>query len=319
MKQTCGYLVKLEEEYTVESEVQSASWHSLCFDDRTSRCERQCKISKTKEAKHNKGKLNGGKKERSSTEIIALCSCEIRRISAPALHLFPCPLFFNLLLCSFSPLSLLLTVWVFAACCHGYSWSLMHCVTFLWDQLTLAVVCVCVCYCIYGWTHEKKQKMIFKKFKSWMSLSSFTFLILILFLSGSQQPPGGFRAAPGLSGGQEDQGIKCRHKVDILIAYSYIRFSWIITPKTPIKNLQNKGNVKKQKKFIYLSSVLQSIHSVQRRLLSLLHRHVLQPHGREGEAAGLGGGTGQTAGSQGNRSNTFIPNHLWIRGSDSAL
>lgn len=43
-------------------------------------------------------------------------------------------------------------------------------------------------------------------------LSLFSYLF---YPSGPQQPPGGFRAAPGLSGGQEDQGIECRHQVDI--------------------------------------------------------------------------------------------------------
>lgn len=47
------------------------------------------------------------------------------------------------------------------------------------------------------------------------------FLVLMfMFLSGPQQPPGGFGAAPGLSGGQEDQGTECRHQVDVLIGSS---------------------------------------------------------------------------------------------------
>lgn len=36
--------------------------------------------------------------------------------------------------------------------------------------------------------------------------------------SGPQQPAGGSGAAPGLSGGQEDQGAECRHQVDVLMA-----------------------------------------------------------------------------------------------------
>ena len=60
---------------------------------------------------------------------------------------------------------------------------------------------------------------------------------------------------------------------------------------------------------VILNCVFQSVHPVQRRLVSLLHRHVLQPHGREGEAAGPGGGAGQTAGSQGNRFCALIPAH----------
>lgn len=46
--------------------------------------------------------------------------------------------------------------------------------------------------------------------------------------------------------------------------------------------------------------ITQGVHSVQRCLLSLLHRDVIQPYGWEGEAAGAGGGAGQAASSQGN-------------------
>lgn len=97
-----------------------------------------CKISKTKRQNTAKGKSNGGKKmnETAQKVNIALCSCEDEEevVAQPLLRsppFFLRPLFFNLLLCSLSPLSLLLTVRVFAACCHGYSWSLMHSVTFL--------------------------------------------------------------------------------------------------------------------------------------------------------------------------------------------
>lgn len=43
-------------------------------------------------------------------------------------------------------------------------------------------------------------------------------VLMLVSLSGPQQPPGGFRAAPGLSGGQEDQGVERRHQVDVLTA-----------------------------------------------------------------------------------------------------
>lgn len=85
---------------------------------------------------------------------------------------------------------------------------------------------VCVCYCICGWVffvHMRETENDIGKVERDSEfyvcfVVCFTFFFILISLSGSQQPPGGFRAAPGLSGGQEDQGIECRHKVDILIA-----------------------------------------------------------------------------------------------------
>lgn len=51
-------------------------------------------------------------------------------------------LLFKLLLCSRSPLSLLLTMLVYLACSRGYSWILGCSDTFLWDQLTLSACCL---------------------------------------------------------------------------------------------------------------------------------------------------------------------------------
>lgn len=204
------------------------------------------------------------KKERNSREIIALRSHEVRRrsgaTSPPLSHLFPRSLFSNLLLCflSPSPLSLLLTVWVFAACCHGYSWSLMHSVTFLWDQLTLGAVFVSVCVSVYYcmcrrvfFVHMSEavrenefQKKKFSLITEFLSSFFFPPSLIIRVSSGPQQPPGGFGAAPGLSGGQKDQGIECRHQVDILLAYQLHHLETYHTQST-VKNLyRNTQKVK---------------------------------------------------------------------------
>lgn len=109
-----------------------------------------------------KMKLNG--------KFNTFCSREVE--VAQHLHLLPCSLVFSLLLCSLSLLLVsLLTVWAFFACCHGYSWSLMHSVTFLWDQLILCQPgCVCVSLCVGGWVGifliyegERKWKGIIEK------------------------------------------------------------------------------------------------------------------------------------------------------------
>lgn len=116
-------------------------------------------------------------------------------------------------------------MWVFAACCHGYSWSLMHSVTFLRGRLTLGAVFVwaqlweCVggiffplffflCVCILR-ESEREQCSPEAAADRWTSLFCF---------SGPQQPPGGFGAAPCLPGGQEDEGVECRHKVRVPVA-----------------------------------------------------------------------------------------------------
>lgn len=155
--------------------------------------------------------------------------------------------------------------------------------------------CLCVLLDVWAglfmfiWAHQKVRKHFFN-----------FFFQNAKFLSGPQQPPGGSGAAPGLSGGQEDQGTECRHQVDIFISCLLSGFPGNVRPRSAegprIRNI--------------LNCVFQSVHPVQRRLVSLLHRHVLQPHGREGEAAGPGGGAGQTAGSQGNGFCALIPAHL---------
>lgn len=95
---------------------------------------------------------------------------------------------------------------------------------------------------------------------------------------GPQQPPGGFGAAPGILGGQEDQGAERRHQVGASVFLDFQAHA----------NRELTGTV---------CGALQSVHPVQRRQLSVLHRHILQQDGREGEAAGFGRGAGQTPGS----------------------
>lgn len=60
---------------------------------------------------------------------------------------------------------------------------------------------------------EKTRQLFFGSCLNMLVNLHFYFLFLLIFVShsGSQQPPGGFRAAPGLFGGQEDKGIECRH------------------------------------------------------------------------------------------------------------
>lgn len=193
---------KATAEHTDKSEVKSTSWHSRKF-NRTSQCEGTARWVRQR------GKRSKGKARRRNDRPVLVKSRRRRSLSSSTSS----SLFFNLLLCCVSPLSLLLTVWVFSACCLGYSWSLMYSVTFLWDQLTLGAVCVCYCMCRWGvcffvfcmWEKQVERMTEFPPF-----LPSYS------TLSGSQQPAGGFGAAPCLSGGQEDQGAECRHQVDTL-------------------------------------------------------------------------------------------------------
>lgn len=108
-----------------------------------------------------------------------------------------------------------------------------------------------------------------------------TQLHFVVPVPGPQQPPGGLGAAPGFLGGQEDQGAECRHQVGSRISPG---FAWIL--KRPEKLT---GGI--------VRGALQSVHPVQRSQLPVLHRHLLQQDGREGEAAGFGRGAGQAPGS----------------------
>lgn len=158
VEQMCRYLCKLEERYADESEVHSASWHLLCSDDRTSWCERQCKISKTKRQNTAKGNWMREKKE-----MITLYSCEVRRNGATS----PLLSTFFLALC-FSPLPL------FCLSFESPANSVSVCCMLPWLFLEPDALCYlpvrptnsgcseCVRYCICGWVffvHMTKQKM----------------------------------------------------------------------------------------------------------------------------------------------------------------
>ena len=139
-----------------------------------------CSASETKRKHTTRGKMN----EKWSPPAQETSQEEkpvrpfLRTPPFPSLFVFqPPPLF------SLSPLSLLLTLLVFAACWHGYSWNPMHSATFLWDQLTPGCfVCLCVCYCMCGrvLVHMRGAESDFSKTSWAVYWIVFSFTVIVL-------------------------------------------------------------------------------------------------------------------------------------------
>lgn len=129
---------------------QSEPWHSLHKYDRTSQRQGRCKISKAK--RPNTVEWT----DERMTEMMVLCSCEVRSrsgVTSPPLHPPHPPalsLLSSLLLCSLSPLSLLLTL---SVCCM-LPWLFLEpdALCYLPVRPTNSGCCVCesVCYWMCG-------------------------------------------------------------------------------------------------------------------------------------------------------------------------
>lgn len=230
--------------------------------------------------------------------IVALVWSKEEKKKSPSLLLLPT--FFLTLCFSTSSFVLLLTMWVLAACCHGYSWSLMHSVTFLRDRLTLGAVFVWARLreCVGGILCTADGEMFSRTWRTplppladwWMSL---LFLLCVRTCARvSLRPPAAswrlwnstwplWRARRQRSW-MRTRGTHFSPRLDSHGSKTSCIFHWFFCCFFP-----------------FSPPVLQSVHLVKCRLISVLHRHVLQPHGWEGEAAGPGGGAGQAAGSQG--------------------
>lgn len=167
---------------------------------------------------------------------------------ARPLHPFPHSFVFQLPpLFALCPLSLLLTV--FAACCHGYSWSLMHSVTFLRGQLTLGAVRV--------------ERSLFERESEWITEFFFVLNHFSCFFFFPRP-----RAAFWRLWSNTWPPWRARRPR-----------SWMQTPGRRLSHIRLSPHSitesKENEEYLNPPCVLQSIHLVQRRLFSLLHWHVL--------------------------------------------
>lgn len=139
-------------------------------------------------------------------------------------HLFPHSLFLYLLLCS--PANNV------SVCCM-LPWLFLEpdALRYLPERPTNSGCCVCVSTTlgVCGWDFLPfflciLRERVREQCSPEAAADRWTSLFCV---SGPQQPPGGFGAAPCLSGGQEDEGVECRHKVCVSVAKHPSRFkSW---------------------------------------------------------------------------------------------